>query len=88
MEIYNLMAKTALTVNNTSGKKELPVCNISQSFFLFFSNVMLKLHMLFGELPTISCDLAVVKEVLLLYTLYSRFVIHKFIVSYFESNVG
>jgi len=42
--------------------------NISLSLFLFFiSNVMLKLHMLFGELPTISCDLAVVK-VLLLYT--------------------
>jgi len=61
------MAKTALTVNNTSGKKEL--CNISQSFFLFFvSNVMLKLHMLFGKLPTISCDLVVVNEVLLLYT--------------------
>jgi len=53
------MAKTALTVNNASGKKEL--CNISQSFFLFFvSNVMLKLHMLFGELPTKSCDLVVV----------------------------
>jgi len=33
VEIHNLMAKTALTVNNMSGKKELW---ITQSLFLFF----------------------------------------------------
>ena len=56
-------------INSKQHEWQKRAMNISQSFFLFFvSNVMLKLHMLFGELPTISCDLAVVKEVLLLYT--------------------